>query len=88
VYGGINYLYSYTRYESELTKSGTYPPPHYDYENIYSIRGDFENQGWQSYKSIYLGCEIRHPSGLKVQFFFDENFTDIRNWNVSVGYHF
>lgn len=88
VYGGINYIYSYTRYESDLTKSGTYPPPHYNYENIYLTKSDFENQGWQSYKSIYLGCELRHSSGLKVQFFFDENFTFIRNWNVSVGYHF
>lgn len=51
-------------------------------------KADDTSERWQSYKSLYAGCELRHSSGLKIQFFFDDDIASIRNWNFSVGYHF
>ena len=86
VYGGINYSYNYNRYKIEYSNEETF---HASGTNTtLSNNSDYIDQGWQSNKFIYAGCELRHPSGLKIQLFFDEDFTFIRDWNVSIGYHF
>ncbi len=88
VYGGLNYSYTYSRYKYEYSNT------EYNYQSLRSneqtvtSRGENINEGWQSDKSIYLGCELRHQSGLKIQLFINNDFALIRNWNVSVGYHF
>lgn len=87
IHGGINYSYFYWRRNDELS----YEALNYmSYLSNFDVEASVENEasGWISSKSIYLGCELRHSSGLKVQFFFDEDFSNIRDFNVSVGYHF
>lgn len=88
VYGGINYSYVYISNKSSQESSGITLLSYYTTELIVSDKENFLNEGWQSYKSIYIGCELRHPSGLKIQFLFDKDIVTIPNWNVSLGYNF
>lgn len=87
VYGGINYSYYYLYQKSEDNNSyisiSNYSYIVKENENYYQ-----KTSQWQSAKSIYVGCELRHKSGLRIQFFFDNDITLVRSWNISVGYHF
>ena len=88
VYGGINYSYTYfhNKHEYNYMLEGIYDQGNISAES--NQKADDTSERWQSYKSLYAGCELRHSSGLKIQFFFDDDIASIRNWNFSVGYHF
>jgi hypothetical protein len=87
LYGGINYSYFYNRVNYDINSKALKYETNAEEEEIKAYR-EVTYSNWNSSKSIYAGCELRHSSGLKVQFYFDENFSTIRDWNVSVGYHF
>jgi hypothetical protein len=87
VYGGMNFTYAYIYEKYDITdKQVSYSSS--SINNYVSRRRINDNSSWQSGKSIYAGFELRHSSGLRILTFFNDNFTNIRNWNVSVGYHF
>jgi hypothetical protein len=88
VYGGINYSYGYRSIKSEAEISGISIQSYYTTELMLSTKEYSIDQGWQSYKSIYFGCELRHSSGLRLQFLFDKDIGIIPDWNVSLGYNF
>lgn len=88
VYGGLNYTYSYFRYKIEHSNTENHHLSINPEIRIFNNNENYVSQGWQSYKSIYAGFELAHKSGLKLQFYFDKDFSMINNWNVSVGYHF
>lgn len=88
VYGGMNYTYTYTRNKTSASLNVTRQESYYPRITEYNFNLNTVRQGWQSYKSIYLGCELRHSSGLKVYVYWNEDLTLIRNWNVSLGYQF
>jgi len=87
IYGGFNFIYRYTYQKYDLATqnrkhqlSSSYIAKDYYTES--------NNSGWNSSKNIYAGFELKHSSGLRVQTFFTSEFTDLKYWNVSVGYNF
>ena len=88
VYAGLNYSYAYTYEKSKQSMDNIFRESYSPTETTFNLRYDESNHGWQSYKSIYFGCEFRHPSGLRAQFFFDRDITNVPDWNVSLGWVF
>lgn len=86
-WGGMTYFYGYTKIES----SDTFDKFTFNYYSYWETTIGNENissSGYQSSKSTFLGLELKHPSGLRVQISFDEDVASFRDWNMSVGYHF
>ena len=88
VYGGLNYSYAYSYQKSKQSMDNLFRDSYSPSEMTYDFNTDTSNHGWHSYKSIYFGFELRHPSGLRAQFFFDRDITSVRDWNVSLGWVF
>lgn len=87
IWGGMNYSYGYYNRVVDVLASST------NYTNaslsqFYSSKSNSDNSTYQSMKSTFLGVELKHPSGLRVQIAFDEDVASFRDWNMSVGYHF
>ena len=83
-WGGINYFYGYNKLETERIYNTIYS------SNPQTLFGNsnYSKINYQSSKSTFLGLELKHPSGLRVQISFDEDVASFRDWNMSVGYHF
>ncbi|MDP3147906.1 MAG: hypothetical protein Q8N83_02135 [Ignavibacteria bacterium] len=87
IWGGMNYSYGYNKSviaSSTSSTSSTIP----SYPQTYSVNTNNDNSSFQSSKSTFLGLQLKHPSGLRVQISFDEDVASFRDWNMSVGYHF
>lgn len=84
IWGGMNYFYGYSKFEIDRVYNTLYT------SNPKTLVGNSSNSktGYQSSKSTFLGLELKHPSGLRVQVSFDEDMASFRDWNMSVGYHF
>jgi hypothetical protein len=88
VYAGLNYSYAYTYEKSNQSMDNIFRESYSPTETTFNLRYDESNHMWQSYKSFYFGCEFRHPAGLRAQFFFDRDITNVPDWNVSLGWVF
>jgi hypothetical protein len=88
IYGGLNYSYYYFRDKPDNVNDYIYYSSSSNSNSKNLETTDRKTIQWQSAKSIYAGFELRHKSGLKLQFYFDEDFALIRDWNVSIGYCF
>ena len=87
IWGGMNYSYGYNKSEIAYIENSTLSTNPI-YPQTYSKNSNDNNSSFQSLKSTFLGLELRHPSGLRVQISFDEDVAPFRDWNMSVGYHF
>ncbi len=86
-WGGMTYSYGYTKNES----SDILNTLSYNISSSWQTTIGNEkklNSGYQSVKSTFLGLQLKHPSGVRVQISFDEDVASFRDWNMSVGYHF
>ncbi|GAB6283251.1 MAG: hypothetical protein STSR0008_20110 [Ignavibacterium sp.] len=89
VYGGFNFAYQYIdrkitkEYDLNYYSSGTNPIQE-NYQNYFKK----EDDNFKSYKSVYVGLEFKHKSGLVMQISFDEDISTFQDWNFSLGYHF
>ncbi len=88
IYGGINYSYGYYENRIKWGIEGLSNLSGSDLNIYNTVRNNMFNNGWTSAKSIYFGCELRHPSGLRAQFLFDRDITSVPDWNVSLGWVF
>ncbi len=87
LWGGMTYFYGYTKIESSDTFNKiTYN--NYSYWETTIGNENTSSSGYQSSKSTFLGLELKHSSGLRVQISFDEDVASFRDWNMSIGYHF
>ncbi|MFA6978331.1 MAG: hypothetical protein WC209_03320 [Ignavibacteriaceae bacterium] len=87
IWGGMNYSYGYNKSEIAYIENSTLSTNPI-YPQTYSKNSNDNNSSFQSLKSTFLGLELKHPSGLRVQISFDEDVASFRDWNMSVGYHF
>ncbi|MDP3682537.1 MAG: hypothetical protein Q8S01_01260, partial [Ignavibacteria bacterium] len=88
IWGGMNYSYGYIKRVEDASGNSTSYYSSSSSTQIYSVNSKNDNSSYQSMKSIFLGLELKHPSGLRVQISFDEDVVSFRDWNMSVGYHF
>ncbi|MFA6597097.1 MAG: hypothetical protein WCS69_05180 [Ignavibacteriaceae bacterium] len=88
IWGGMNYSYGYSKRVEEVSGNSTSFYSSSSSSQTYSMNSKNDNSTFQSMKSTFLGLELKHPSGLRVQIAFDEDIASFRDWNISVGYHF
>ena len=88
LWGGMNYSYGYSKQVEDASGNSTSYYSYSSWPQNYSTNSKNDNSSYQSSKSTFLGLELKHPSGLRVQISFDEDVASFRDWNMSVGYHF
>jgi len=88
LWGGMNYSYGYSKRVEDASGNSTSYYSSSSWPQNYSVNSKNDNSSYQSSKSTFLGLELKHPSGLRVQISFDEDVASFRDWNMSVGYHF
>lgn len=81
-WGGMNYSYGYSKHNRENLHDIR------DVRGISNLISSSTYAGYQSAKSVFLGAELKHLSGLRLQISFDEDVASFRDWNMSLGYHF
>jgi len=88
IWGGMNYAYGYSKRIEDASGNSTSYYSSSSSAQTYSVNVKNDNSSYLSMKSTFLGVELKHPSGLRVQIAFDEDAASFRDWNMSVGYHF
>jgi len=80
LYGGLNFHLEYEK----LVKDGKR-------DSADDIEEGSYNQNkvtLHSFRSTYLGLNLKHKSGLRIQLAFNNDFTHFQYWNFSLGYIF
>ncbi|MCK9212525.1 MAG: hypothetical protein M0P61_16955, partial [Ignavibacteriaceae bacterium] len=86
IWGGMNYSYGYSKRVEDASGNSTSYYSSSSSTQTYSVNAKNDNSSYQSSKSTFLGLELKHSSGLRVQISFDEDVASFRDWNMSVGY--
>lgn len=85
-YGGIVYNYSYGK---RTEKNNTLFDPNVTADNPQIEENEkSSSNNISSFKSNFLGVNLKHRSGLRLQISFSRNVFDFSYWNFSLGYHF
>ncbi len=76
--GGYTVHYLYRMSETTFNNSSSEGAEHELYSNSYS--------NLVSFNSIFLGINLKHKSGFRVQVAFNNSLTSYSRWNLSLGY--
>lgn len=89
-YGGFNFAYQYLDRKITSDFDIDYVSEQYPYstEENRKYNSTNDDNNFKSYKSVYVGLELKHKSGLVMQISFDEDISTFQDWNFSLGYHF
>jgi hypothetical protein len=87
IYGGFNYYYVFQWLKRDYE---------YDYDRQINP-GQTQNRNRKisnsydyirSSNSSYVGINLKHKSGLRFMLYFNNNLSNYKTWDISVGYHF
>lgn len=87
IYGGFQFYYGYNSKREISSIDKVVNMITYKLMDVTDTSVNEQNN-WESYKSTFLGLTVKHKSGFHLQIAFDEDLTNFRDWNISLGYHF
>ena len=80
LYGGLNFHLEYKKFKEERKQNW-----------VDDLDEELYNQDitrLHSFRSTYLGVNLKHKSGLRLQIAFNNDFSHFQYWNFSLGYIF
>jgi hypothetical protein len=84
-FGGLNYRYTYSYQKYNIsTPTQQYSQSGTNYSSTQSQ--EQTRSSLNSTNNVYAGMELRHASGLYMQFAFNQNLSSFSGWNISLGF--
>lgn len=84
-YGGITYNYGYSGTDESQTALSDFTR---DEGRVITTTDSYDYKVISSLKSRYLGMNLKHKSGLRLQVSFRNDITNYSYWDMALGYHF